>query len=255
MLRYSAPVRVPEVTVAFWVAKGLSTALGESTSDYLVHAFNPYLAVGAGFVVFLVAMVLQLSHGRYSPIRYWFAVAMVGIFGTMVADVAHVALGVPYLVSSVIFALALVGGFVAWAKVEGTLSIHDVTTLRRELFYWFTVIATFAMGTAIGDLTAITFRLGYLGSLVLFSVVIVLPGAAYRWIGLSGIPAFWSSYVLTRPLGASFADWTGKPIAVGGLGWGDGTMALVLALALVLVVGIMARTSGSQSPYPRRGAW
>lgn len=255
MLRYSAPVRVPEVTAAFWLAKGLSTALGESTSDYLVHAFNPYLAVGAGFVVFVVAMVLQLSHARYSPVRYWFAVGMVGIFGTMVADVAHVALGVPYAVSSVVFALALVGGFVAWAKVEGTLSIHDVTTFRRELFYWFAVISTFAMGTAIGDLTAITFRLGYLGSLVLFALLILVPGAAYRWIGLSEIPAFWSSYVLTRPLGASFADWTGKPIGVGGLGWGDGTMALVLAILLVAVVGVMARRSERPAYVRRRGGW
>ena len=232
----STAIRVAEVTATFWLIKGLSTALGESLSDYLVFAINPVVAVLLGFAGFLVALAVQLTRGRYRPWAYWIAVVMVGVFGTMAADVVHIVLRVPYLVSSAGYAAVLAAVFLTWWLVEGTLSMHEVTTLRRELFYWTAVAATFATGTAVGDLTAITLHLGYAGSIGLFAAAICVPAAGYRWFRWNPTAAFWIAYVLTRPLGASVADWTGKPTAVGGLGWGEGVMSLAFALVIAVLV-------------------
>ncbi len=235
-------LRVPEITVYFWVIKALSTAMGESTSDYLVHRLNPVLAVLLGFAGFLAALTLQFSMRRYIAWTYWLAVVGVGVFGTMAADVLHVGFGVPYAVSSVLYALMLVAVFVTWQKTEGTLSIHSVDTPRREAFYWAAVVATFAMGTALGDLTSITLHLGYFGSALLFAAVIAIPAIGYWRLHWNPIFSFWFAYVATRPLGASFADWTGKAKSAGGLGWGDGTVALALTLAIFCLVAFLAIT-------------
>jgi uncharacterized membrane-anchored protein len=237
-----AALRVPEVTVLFWIVKGLSTALGESTSDFLVHKVHPVPAVLLGFAGFLVALALQLSMRRYVAWTYWFAVVMVGIFGTMAADVLHVGFHVPYAVSSVLYGVALGVVFVTWQRVEGTLSIHSIDSTRRELFYWAAVVATFALGTAAGDLLAITFNLGYFVAIVFFAAVILIPAVGYRWFNWSPILAFWFAYVVTRPLGASFADWLGKPTSAKGLGVGAGRVSVVLAIAIFCLVAYLAVT-------------
>ena len=235
-------LRVPEITVYFWVIKALSTAMGESTSDYLVHAMAPVEAVALGFLTFLAALALQFSMRRYNAWTYWLAVVMVGVFGTMAADVLHVGFGVPYAVSSVFYALVLAAVFWSWQRTERTLSIHSVDSDRREAFYWAAVVATFAMGTALGDLTAYTFGLGYLASGVLFASVIAIPAVGYWRFGWNAIFSFWFAYVATRPLGASFADWMGKPKSAGGLGWGNGTVALGLSFLIVCLVAYLAIT-------------
>jgi len=235
-------LRVPEITVYFWVIKALSTAMGESTSDYLVHVMNPVLAVGIGFIGFLIALALQFSRRRYLAWTYWFAVVMVGVFGTMAADVLHVGFGVPYIVSSALYAALLAAVFISWQRTERTLSIHAISTARREAFYWATVVATFAMGTALGDMTATTLHLGYGYSILLFAVIIVIPAAGYRWLHWNSVASFWFAYVVTRPLGASFADFMGKPVTAGGMGLGDGTMALILTIAIAGLVAFLAVT-------------
>jgi uncharacterized membrane-anchored protein len=236
----AALVRVPEVTIYFWIAKILTTAFGEATSDYLVHTISPYLAVVGGFVVFAIAMAIQLRVGRYVTWVYWLAVAMVAVFGTMAADVLHVEFGVPYFASTILFALSLVIVFAAWYRSEKTLSIHSINTPTRERFYWAAVLATFAMGTAVGDLAAYTAHLGFLSAGVVFAIAFALPGLGYRFLALNSILAFWFAYVMTRPLGASFSDWTGKARDAGGLGLGDGPVAFVLAALIIGVVGYLA---------------
>jgi len=230
--------KVPEITVYFWIVKLLTTAMGESTSDYLVYHIDPYVAVILGSVGLVASLILQLVVRRYVAWVYWLAVVMVAVFGTMAADVLHVVLGIPYLVSTLFFATALAVVFVTWYATEKTLSIHSISTVRRELFYWAAIMATFALGTAAGDLTAATVGLGYLASLVLFAALFVAPGLGYWLLGLNEIFAFWFAYVITRPLGASFADWTGKPY-LGGLGIGDAKIALVLTLLIVGFVGYL----------------
>jgi uncharacterized membrane-anchored protein len=235
-------LRVPEITVYFWVIKALSTAVGESTSDYSVHAIDPVVAVGLGFVAFAGALTLQFSMRRYVAWTYWLAVVMVGVFGTMAADVLHVRFGVPYAVSSALYAVALAAVFAGWQLTEKTLSFHTVDTPRREAFYWAAVVGTFAMGTALGDLMATTFHLGYFASGWLFAAVIAVPALGYWRFGWNPIFSFWFAYVATRPLGASFADWMGKPQSVGGLGWGAGPVALVLAIVIFCLVAYLAVT-------------
>jgi uncharacterized membrane-anchored protein len=235
-------LRVPQITVYFWVIKALSTAMGEATSDYSVHRLDPKLAVCLGFVGFVVALVLQYSRHRYIAWTYWLAVVGVGVFGTMAADVLHVGFGVPYAISSGLYAVVLALVFVAWQKTEKTLSFHSVDTPRREAFYWAAVVATFALGTAVGDLTAVTFHLGYLDSGIMFAGVILVPAIGYWRLRWNPIFCFWFAYVVTRPLGASFADYMGKPQAVGGLGWGDGRVAVVLTIVIFCLVAFLALT-------------
>jgi uncharacterized membrane-anchored protein len=234
--------KVPEITAYFWIAKGLTTGMGESTSDFLVHTFNPEAVVLAGFAAFLFAMWLQFRTPRYVAWVYWFAVSMVGVFGTMAADVVHIGFGVPYVASTAVFAIALAVVFRRWYASEGTLSIHSITTRTREKYYWAAVVATFALGTAAGDLTAVTLHLGYFSSGLLFAGIIAIPALAY-WRSLMGpIAAFWFAYVVTRPLGASFADWIGVSHKRGGLNFGAGWISLLLAALLACLVLLFATT-------------
>ena len=249
-LTAKGPVRVPQITVAFWVIKGLSTAMGESTSDFLVHAINPYVAVLLGFAAFVIALVLAFAKGRYSPWTYWFAVVMVGVFGTMAADVLHVALGVPYVASSIVYALVLAAVLVSWRVTEKTLSIHSIDTPRREAFYWATVVATFAMGTALGDFSAYTLHLGYFSSAAVFVAIILIPAIGFRLLRWNAVFSFWFAYVVTRPLGASLADGLGKPKEVSGLGLGNGWVALVLGAVIFIMVAVLAITGARLRAVP-----
>lgn len=242
-----AALKVPEVTIFFWIIKVLTTAMGESTSDYLVYHIDPYVAVTLGAVGLAIALAIQFFARRYVAWVYWLAVMMVAIFGTMAADVVHIVLKVPYLASTVAFSIALAVIFVVWYATEKTLSIHSIYTPRRELFYWVTVMATFALGTAAGDLTAATFGLGYFASGVLFAALFIVPAVGYSLRQLHPILAFWLAYIMTRPFGASFADWFGKPI-LGGIGLGDGKVTLVLT---VLIIGFVGYLTVTRKDIPR----
>ncbi|HET8980406.1 MAG TPA: hypothetical protein VFN87_19800 [Solirubrobacteraceae bacterium] len=228
-------VKVPQITLVFWVLKLITTGMGESMSDYLAHHSIP-IGGAVGILGFSFAMWLQFRTPEYRAPVYWFAVMMVAIFGTMGADVLHVVMNIPYTVTTPFFAIAVAVIFLAWYRVEGTLSIHSINTPRRELFYWVAVLATFALGTAAGDLAAYTLNLGFWPAALLFAAVMAVP--AIGWAGgvLNPVFAFWFAYIVTRPLGASIADGLGKPIA-GGLGLGDG---LVSGIAFVAFVGLVA---------------
>jgi uncharacterized membrane-anchored protein len=234
--------KVPEITLYFWIVKLLSTALGESTSDYLVYHIDPYIAVVIGGLVLAAALVVQLVVRRYIAAIYWLTVVLVAVVGTMAADVAHIVLQFQYWQSTAIFAVTLAVVFTVWYLTEKTLSIHAIDTLRRELFYWATVMATFALGTAAGDLTAVTFHLGFFRSAVLFAVLFALPALGYWRLGLNATAAFWTAYILTRPLGASIADWLGKARGVSGLDLGDGPVSFALATLIIAVVAYLTVT-------------
>jgi uncharacterized membrane-anchored protein len=157
----------------------------------------------------------------------------------MCADAAHIVLHIPYTRSAVICAIGLTGVFTVWYRVEKTLSIHSITTWRREVFYWAAVLATFAMGTAVGDMTAYTMHLGWFVSGLMFTVVFGIPFVARRLLGLGEVVAFWFAYIITRPMGASFADWIGVPQSLGGLNYGRGTVAIGLTIAIIIWVGYL----------------
>jgi uncharacterized membrane-anchored protein len=228
--------KVPQIGVLFWVIKLLTTAAGEAASDFLAHN----VAAGAAVDLFLIvtALFFQLRTRRYVAAAYWYLALAIATFGTGAADVMHLDLGLPYVATTGLWAVVLAVVFWLWHRSEGTLSIHSIVTRRRELYYWATVFATFALGTALGDLTAVTLHLGYLSSGIMFAAIIVIPAVAWR-LGLNPVIAFWFAYIVTRPLGASFADYLSKPPALSGIGFGDLQTTAVLAVALVILVGYL----------------
>ncbi|MGP0031136.1 MAG: hypothetical protein ACLPVF_11595 [Acidimicrobiales bacterium] len=243
----------PTITALFWFTKLVSTAMGEAVSDSLVKQLHPDPAVALGFVLFAAALGLQFWVRRYIVWVYWLAVAAVAVFGTMAADVLHIQFGIPYPVTTAFFALVLAAVFIVWNTVEKTLSIHSVNTPRRELFYWLTVSATFALGTAAGDLLATPLGLGYFSAALVFIGLIAIPALGYRFFGMNAILAFWFAYVVTRPIGASFADWMSKPPNISGLGWGDVPVALGLMGVFVVLVAVITLTERRRSAPARAG--
>jgi uncharacterized membrane-anchored protein len=233
--------KVPEITAVFWLVKVLTTGMGEAASDWLGQTSLVLGAlVGVGSLV--GALAWQLRAREYSAVRYWTAVSAVAVFGTMTADITHVLTGLSYAVTTAAWAVVVAALFTAWWQVEGTLSIHAVDSTRRECFYWATVLATFALGTAAGDLTGLALGWGFLASGLLFGAAMLVPLVAWR-LGLSPVVAFWAAYVLTRPFGASFADWLGKPASIGGgVGLGDGLVTVVALAAIAVLVGVLAVT-------------
>jgi uncharacterized membrane-anchored protein len=238
---FPAPVaaKVPEVIFVFWVVKILTTAGGEATSDYL-KTFGNFEGGGIEVLVIVVGLALQFETRRYRAFAYWSLAYAIAITGTGVSDFLHLDVHIPYAGTTLLWAVILAAIFWLWQRGEGTLSIHSITTQRREAYYWATVFATFALGTALGDFTATSLNLGYLDSGILFAVIILIPALA-RWrLGLNGIAAFWMSYVITRPLGASFADYISKPKNTSGINFGDGPTAIVFAIAVFVLVSYLA---------------
>ena len=229
----------PTIDGTFWLLKLLTTAMGEATSDFFVRTFNPEIAVACTGLVFLIVIWRQLRAPRFFITTYWAAVIMVSVFGTMCADVLHVKLGVPYVASASLFAVLLVLIFSAWWRTERTLSIHSISTTRRELFYWATITITFALGTAVGDMTATTLNLGYLTSGIVFAFIFCLPPIGFWVFRLNSIAMFWIAYILTRPLGASFADYLGKPTDNGGLGLGSGNVSLMFTALIFIILAVL----------------
>jgi uncharacterized membrane-anchored protein len=232
-------VKVPEITLIFWALKLLTTGMGEAMSDFLGQQSVP-LAGAVGFFGLVLALRLQLRQPRYSPAHYWFAVMMVAVFGTMAADAIHDGTGLGYSVTTPAFALIVAAIFLLWYRSEGTLSIHSIDTRRRECFYWAAVLGTFALGTAAGDLTAYQLNLGLWTSVLLFGAIIVIPAIAWSRRAMNPIVAFWFAYIVTRPLGASFADGFSKPTN-GGLNLGDGTVSAIALVVFVALVAYVAR--------------
>ena len=230
--------KVPEVTLYFWIIKVLCTTVGETGADYL----NENLGLGLtkttllASVVLIAALVFQFRVRRYVPGIYWLAVVLISIVGTLITDNLTDNFGVSLVVTTVVFSIVLAGVFAAWYASERTLSIHTIVTTRREAFYWLTVLFTFALGTAAGDLTAERLAVGYWKSALLFGALIAIVYVLHLKAGLNAILAFWIAYILTRPLGASIGDYLSQPRADGGLGLGTTVTSVVFLLTILAVV-------------------
>jgi uncharacterized membrane-anchored protein len=231
--------KVPEITALFWAIKILTTGIGESTSDFLGQTSVP-LAAAVGVFGLIFALRLQLRQTEYRAPIYWFAVLMVAVFGTMMADGVHDGASLPYSITTAGYGLIVAAIFFFWHRSEGTVDIHCIDTPRRERFYWGAVLATFALGTAAGDLTAMPLNLGFFPSAMLFGGIILVPAIGWWKFGLNPVVGFWAAYVVTRPLGASFADWFGKPHSQTGLGLGDGP---VTGVGLLVFAALVAYTT------------
>ena len=232
--------KVPEVTLAFWAIKIMATTVGETGADYLAVHVGLGTAVTGGLMaaLLLAVLVVQLRARAYVPWVYWLTVVLVSVVGTQITDALTDRLDVSLYTSTIVFALALAATFAAWYASERTLSIHTITTRRRELFYWAAILFTFALGTAAGDLATEALSLGFTVGVLVFSAGIAATFAAYR-LGANAVLTFWAAYILTRPLGASLGDLLSQSQPNGGLGLGTvGTSLIFLAVIVTLVAAV-----------------
>jgi uncharacterized membrane-anchored protein len=233
--------KVPEVTLAFWVIKIMSTTVGETGADYLaVHVGLGTAITGGVMIVLLVAaLLLQLRSRQYVPWNYWLTVVSVSVVGTQITDALTDRLDVSLYASTAVFAAALAATFAVWYWWERTLSIHTIVTTRRELFYWAAILFTFALGTAAGDLATEALSLGFnVGVLVFGSLIAVIAGAYY--LGANAVLAFWLAYILTRPLGASLGDLLSQAQSYGGLGLGTVRTSIAFLVVITSLVAFLS---------------
>jgi len=230
--------KVPEVTIYFWVIKVMATTVGETAADFLNSTLNLGLTVTTYIIgsLLIAALVFQFRARRYVPSLYWLSVVLISVVGTLITDNLTDNFGVSLVTTTIIFAVLLAATFSAWYAKERTLSIHTISTTRREAFYWLAILFTFALGTAAGDLTAEVFNLGFWISALIFGALIAVVALAHYGLRLNAVLAFWIAYILTRPLGASLGDYLSQPRGDGGLGLGTVvTSALFLVTILSLV--------------------
>jgi uncharacterized membrane-anchored protein len=244
----SALVKVPEVTVYFWLIKVLSTTVGETFADWLWNHVglgeqNTFFVM---LIPFVVALVAQFVVKRYVAPLYWITVVLISVVGTLLTDNMVDNWGISQLSSMIAFSLALAASFVMWRRVEGTLSIHTVDNFRREAFYWTTILFTFALGTAAGDFISEKLALGYFSTLMVFVAAVAVVGLAYRAKLIGGIAAFWASYIITRPLGASLGDFLSQPKTASGCGLGTTVTSLIFLSAIVAFVIFLVVTKIDQ---------
>ena len=211
--------KVPEVTLTFWIIKILATTLGETGGDAVTMSMNLGYLVGTGIfsVIFMVAVVAQISARKFHPLLYWTTIIATTTVGTTLADFADRSLGIGYAGGSSVLFILLMASLFVWYRTLGSVAVDTVSSPKSELFYWVTIMFSQTLGTALGDWTADSAGLGYGGSAVVFGVLLAVVAAAYYWTRISHTALFWAAFILTRPLGAVVGDFLDKPISKGGL--------------------------------------
>lgn len=241
-------VKVPEITMYFWIIKVLATTVGETFADFL----NTNLGLGlsgtsvATFIALAIVLFFQFKGKGYKPPVYWLAIVLISIAGTLVTDNLTDVLGISLITSSVLFSIALALVFTTWYLKEKTLAIHSIYTPTREAFYWLTILFTFALGTATGDLLAERLALGYGYSLLVFAAVIALISILWQRNVINAVFGFWAVYVLTRPLGASIGDLLSQDKKVGGFGLGTTATSFIFLSLIVLTVAYLVKSKKDQ---------
>ncbi len=242
--------KVPQVTLYFWVIKILATTVGETAADYLATNFHLGLTKTTAIMGVLLAVVLvaQFRLRAYKPPVYWLAVVLMSIFGTLITDNMVDNFHISLWTSTAIFTVLMLGTFATWYSSEKTLSIHSITSTKREAFYWLAILFTFALGTAAGDLVAEKLALGYWKSALMFAAIIGATYVAHLKAGLNAVLAFWMAYVITRPLGASIGDYLSQDKAIGGLELGTTKTSFIFLAVILVVVSFISITKRDATP-------
>jgi uncharacterized membrane-anchored protein len=241
--------KVPEVTLAFWIVKIAATTVGETGGDAVSMSMNLGYLVGTAIfaVIFLVAVGFQISAKQFRPFLYWTTIIATTTVGTTLADFADRSLGVGYAGGTALLLTMLLTSLFVWYRTQGSISISTVNTPRVEMFYWVTIMFSQTLGTALGDWTADTAGLGYLGGAAIFGALLALIAAAYFFTKLSHTLLFWAAFVLTRPLGAVLGDFLDKPLAKGGLALSRYTATAVLLVFIVLCVAFLPQRTAKRA--------
>lgn len=231
--------KVPELTLMFWKIKIFATTLGETGGDTVSMSMGLGYLVGTVIftVIFLIAVAAQIKAKQFHPFLYWITIIATTTVGTTLADFADRSLGIGYTGGTALLFMLLVASLAIWYQTLGSVAINTVSTPKAEMFYWLAIMFSQTLGTALGDWTADTAGLGYVGAAMIFSVLLGVVVVAYLWTNISRILLFWAAFILTRPLGAVVGDFLDKPISAGGLAlsrYGASATLLVIIIACVL---------------------
>jgi len=238
--------KVPELTLLFWVIKIAATTLGETGGDMVSMSMNLGYLVGTAIfaAIFVVAVFIQIKAKQFHPAIYWFTIIATTTVGTTLADFADRSLGIGYAGgSTLLFGLLMTSLFI-WYKTKGTVAVNTVSDPQTEMFYWVTIMFSQTLGTALGDWTADSEGLGYLGGATVFVILLLVVLGLYFWTKISRTFLFWSAFILTRPLGAVLGDFLDKPVDHGGLALSRYTATGVLLV--FILIGVFA--------FPHRAA-
>jgi uncharacterized membrane-anchored protein len=242
-------VKVPQVTLGFWIIKIAATTLGETGGDTLSMSLHLgyLLSTGVFAAVFLIAVYGQISARGFRPFLYWATIIATTTVGTTLADFADRSLGIGYLGgTSLLLTLLLLSLFV-WYRTMGSVAIDTVSSPRSEMFYWVTIMFSQTLGTALGDWTADSWGIGYVGGAIVFGSLLALVAGAYYWSRVSRTTLFWAAFILTRPLGAVVGDFLDKPYHSGGLDLSRYTASGVLFAAIILLIFIMPQRAAARA--------
>jgi uncharacterized membrane-anchored protein len=242
--------KVPEVMIFFWIIKIMATTVGETAADLLNEKLKLGLTITTIVmgILLIITLFFQFRERKYIPGIYWLAVVLISIVGTLITDNLVDNLGISLQTTTTIFSLALITTFIIWYINERTLSVHSIHTSKREAFYWATILFTFALGTAAGDLIAESLNLGYWKSALIFALLIGIVAIGYYRFKLNSVLAFWSAYILTRPLGASLGDYMSQPRSAGGLNLGTVGTSVIFLLIILSTVIYLTKTRIDEIP-------
>ncbi len=230
--------KVPEVTLIFWILKILATTLGETGGDAVSMSMNLGYLVGTGIfaIIFLVAVIVQVSAAKFHPVIYWVTIIATTTVGTTLADFADRSLGIGYAGGTAILLALLLASLFVWYRTLGSVAVDTVSSPKSEGFYWGTIMLSQTLGTALGDWTADTEALGYSGGIIVFGTLLAAIAAAYYWTKTSHTILFWAAFILTRPLGAVVGDFLDKPLNQGGLALSRYSASAALLIAMLFFI-------------------
>lgn len=238
--------KVPAVTLGFWLIKILATTLGETGGDTVSMTMNlGYLVGTAIFLTVLVALVWwQVAATRFHPFLYWATIIASTTAGTTMADFATRSLGIGYTGGSALLLGCVLASLVVWHRTLGSISVDTVREPKAELFYWITITFSQTLGTALGDWTADTGNLGYIGAAGIFAGLLAVLALLYYLTSALRVLLFWAAFILTRPLGAAVGDFLDKPLDHGGLAFSRPLASAVLAVAILLLIVVLPQRAG-----------
>jgi uncharacterized membrane-anchored protein len=239
-------VKVPVVTLGFWIIKVLATTLGETGGDTVSMSMN--LGYLIGTVIFLSILVIlvwwHVKAKHFHPFLYWATIIASTTAGTTLADYATRSMGIGYTGGSLLLFGCVLASLAVWHRTLGTISVESVHEPRAEIFYWVTITFSQTLGTALGDWLADTGGLGYIGAAAIFAALLAVVAALYFRTVISRTVLFWAAFILTRPLGAAVGDFLDKPVDHGGLDMSRPIASAVLAIAIVALMYILPQRAG-----------
>jgi uncharacterized membrane-anchored protein len=243
--------KVPEVTLIFWLVKIAATTLGETGGDAVSMSMHLGYLVGTAIfaVVFLIAVAIQICATRFHPWIYWLTIVATTTVGTTLADFADRSLGIGYAGGASLLFLLLAGSLAIWHRSLGTVAVDSVNTPKVEMFYWVTIMFSQTLGTALGDWTADSAGLGYVGGALVFGALLAILAAAYYWTNISRTLIFWAAFILTRPLGAVVGDFLDKPIDAGGLALSRYSASAALVAAMLVLIVLFPQRAASNASH------